>query len=58
VIALENPISNDFAYLQPTLLINLIKAGGSNLRFYDSVRIFEISKTFQKHHFDPMKNGV
>jgi len=53
VIALENPISNDFAYLQPTLLINLIKAGGSNLRFYDSVRIFEISKTFQKAPFRP-----
>ncbi|MDD3614521.1 MAG: phenylalanine--tRNA ligase subunit beta [Candidatus Pacebacteria bacterium] len=52
-ISLENPISSDYTHLQPTLLINLTKATSSNLRFYDEVRIFEISKTFQKAPIRP-----
>ena len=53
VIELENPISEDFAFLQPTLLINLCKMSANNLRFYNDIKIFHISKTFQKAPIKP-----
>jgi phenylalanyl-tRNA synthetase beta chain len=53
VIELENPISEDFAFLQPTLLINLCKMNANNLRFYNDIKIFHISKTFQKAPIKP-----
>ena len=52
-VELENPISNDFGFLQPTLLINLIKTVNLNLKFFDEVRIFEIDKAFQKAPVKP-----
>lgn len=53
VLALENPASEETAYLRPTLLINLLKNSGSNFRFFKEVKIFEIGKVFQKAPFSP-----
>lgn len=44
--SLLNPVSADFQYLRPTLAVGLLKNIESNFRFYDSVRIFEIGRTF------------
>lgn len=53
LIALENPISSEYAYLQPTLIINLLKIANTNLKFYDLIKIFIIGKTFQKAPIKP-----
>ncbi len=45
-VSLLNPISADFQYLRPSLALHLMRNVKDNLRFYDSVRIFEIGKTF------------
>lgn len=45
---LRNPISADFQYLRPSLVSGMIKNGEDNLRFYDTVRIFEIGKVFKE----------
>jgi phenylalanyl-tRNA synthetase beta chain len=46
VIELENPISSDFSYLRPSLLINLLKNIFKNQRDFSNINIFEIGKTF------------
>ena len=48
VIELENPISNQFKYLRPSLAPYLVKNINSNFRFFDEVRIFEIGKIFYR----------
>ena len=45
-IAIENPISRQFAHLRPSLLPLLIKNIDSNYRFFDKVAIFEIGQVF------------
>jgi len=45
-VTLRNPISADFQYLRPSLVCGMIKNGEDNLRFYDTVRIFEVGKVF------------
>ncbi|MDO8585033.1 MAG: phenylalanine--tRNA ligase subunit beta [bacterium] len=45
-VALQNPVSAEFAYLRPTLAGGLLKNIESNFRFSDTVRIFEIGKVF------------
>jgi len=52
-ITIANPISSEFEFLRPTLLINLLKNTGSNFRFYDEVKIFELAKVFQKGAVEP-----
>jgi phenylalanyl-tRNA synthetase beta chain len=47
LIELENPISDEFKYLRPTLLINLIKNVKHNLKYFSQFKIFEIGKIFQ-----------
>jgi phenylalanyl-tRNA synthetase beta chain len=47
-LELENPISSEYQYMRPNLIINLLKNSGSNLRYFDSVKTFEIGKVFQK----------
>lgn len=44
---LLNPISADFQYLRPNLVLRLLQNVEDNLRYYDSVRIFEIGKVFK-----------
>ncbi|MBI2603927.1 MAG: hypothetical protein HYW56_00080, partial [Candidatus Harrisonbacteria bacterium] len=45
-VALQNPVSAEFAYLRPTLAAGLLKNVEDNFRFSDTVRIFEIGKVF------------
>lgn len=45
-VALQNPIAEDKAFLRPSLAPGLIGNLRDNLRFFDSVRIFEIGKVF------------
>ncbi|HRY77124.1 MAG TPA: phenylalanine--tRNA ligase subunit beta [Candidatus Paceibacterota bacterium] len=52
-IAIANPLSSEFEFLRPTLIINLLKNAGSNFRFYDEVKIFELAKVFQKGAVEP-----
>lgn len=52
-VLLKNPISSEYEFLRPTLIINLLKNSSSNLRFFDAVKIFEIGKTFQNDPIDP-----
>ncbi len=49
LVELENPISSQFQYLRPSLLINLLKNIKDNFRFFDDIKIFEIGKTFFKN---------
>lgn len=53
VLALENPASQEMAYLRPTLLINLLKNSGANFRFFKEVKIFEVGKVYQKSELLP-----
>jgi phenylalanyl-tRNA synthetase beta chain len=46
LIELENPISNQFKYLRPSLSPHLIRNINSNFRFFEEVKIFEIGHVF------------
>ncbi len=52
-IKIANPLSSEFEFLRPTLIINLLKNTGENFRFYDEVKIFELAKVFQKGGVGP-----
>lgn len=43
-----NPVSAFFKYLRPTLLPQMAKTAKENLKFFDELRIFELSKVFIK----------
>lgn len=47
-VALENPISREFAYLRPSLLSGLSRAAEENLKHFDGVRMFEVGKIFAR----------
>jgi len=49
LIALDNPISDLFCYLQPTLLLNFLKNIKANFRFVDKLKFFEIGKIYYKN---------
>lgn len=57
-IALRNPISSDWQYLRPSLQPHLLKNLEENLRFYDTVRIFEIGKVFPSDNQEVAALGV
>jgi len=46
LIELENPISDEFKYLRPSLLINLIKNIQENQKNFKQFKLFEIGKIF------------
>ena len=46
---LQNPISEDFRYLRPSLEAGLLKNVNHNARFFDEIRIFEIGNVFFKN---------
>lgn len=50
---IQNPLSEEFSYLRPSLVPGLVGAALGNLRFTDSSRLFEIGKVFDKD-----KNGL
>lgn len=53
-LEIENPISNQFSVLRPSLSSGLLKNIEDNFRFYDRVAVFEIGKTFKPNK----KKGV
>ena len=46
LIELGNPISDEFRYLRPTFLINLIKNVEKNQKNFNQFKLFEIGKVF------------
>lgn len=59
-IKVKNTISLDQAYLNLSLLPNLLSKAEENFRFFDSIKIFEIDRVFDKkhksvYHTDPEK---
>jgi phenylalanyl-tRNA synthetase beta chain len=40
------PLSQDQKYLRPNLIVGLVKNVGSNLRYFDKIRLFEIGRVF------------
>ena len=48
LIELENPISEDFAYLRDSLLEHLLKNIQQNQKKFEEIRIFETGKVFSK----------
>jgi phenylalanyl-tRNA synthetase beta chain len=46
LVELENPISSEFCYLRPTLLLNLLKNIKTNLPYFKEFKIFETGKIF------------
>jgi len=48
LIEIENPISSDFQYLRPTLIINLLKNIDKNYKNFKEIKIFELGKVFNK----------
>ena len=45
-VEIKNPFSQDQKYLRPTLIVNLLKNVKENLKYFDSVRLFEIGHVF------------
>lgn len=48
LIELENPLSLDYRYLRPSLLLNLLKDVQKNQRNFPEIKIFELGKIFKK----------
>lgn len=48
VVRLENPPSDLFSALRPSLATNVFNAIDANARFFDNVNIFEVGKAFQR----------
>ncbi|MCD6115326.1 phenylalanine--tRNA ligase subunit beta [bacterium] len=48
IVELENPVSEKFQYLRPSLLVNLLKNAKHNLKFFEAFKMFEVGKIFQK----------
>ena len=48
VIEVENPTSEKFQFLRPSLIPNLLKNIKKNLPYFKEIKIFEIGKTFKK----------
>jgi phenylalanyl-tRNA synthetase beta chain len=46
LVELENPISDEFFYMRPSLLENLLKNVRDNQKLHDDIRIFELGKIF------------
>lgn len=46
LIGIENPLSENQAFLSPSLLCNLLQNVVQNLRYFDNIEIFELGKVF------------
>jgi len=58
LIELENPISNQFKYLRPSLAPHLIRNINSNFRFFEEVKIFEIGHVFTQTNADDTQTNA
>lgn len=52
LVQLENPFSEEYKYLRPNLIENLLKVIEENKRrsFASDIRVFELGKVFKKEH--------
>ncbi|MBI2625099.1 MAG: phenylalanine--tRNA ligase subunit beta [Candidatus Nealsonbacteria bacterium] len=55
-IELENPISQDYKYLRPSLLPGLISNISQNKKYFTDIKIFELGKVFKKQNGFEEKN--
>ncbi|MDD5589595.1 MAG: phenylalanine--tRNA ligase subunit beta [Candidatus Portnoybacteria bacterium] len=55
-VKIKNPISQDQKYLQPTLIVNLLKNTNENLKYFDNVRLFEIGRSFMMTGEKPVES--
>jgi phenylalanyl-tRNA synthetase beta chain len=53
LIEIANPLSSDFQYLRPNLLINLLKVAEKNQKNFQNIKLFEVGKVFS-----PAKNEI
>jgi len=47
-IEVANPVSDEFAFLRPSLLVNLLKAIPLNIKYTQNIALFELGKAYQK----------
>lgn len=52
LVELENPFSEQFYYLRPNLLINLLENIKDNQKYYKEIKIFELGTIFKKKEGD------
>jgi phenylalanyl-tRNA synthetase beta chain len=57
-IELENPISEQYQYLRPSLIPNLLKNVQKNQKFFKEIRIFELGKIFKDLKEKRMLTGL
>lgn len=55
LVEIQNPASEDFKYLRPDLIYNLLKNVKSNFRFFDKAKFFEIGKVFSAEGKAPVE---
>ncbi len=48
IVEIENPISNEYKYLRPSLIANLLKNVQTNQTYFKEIKIFELGKIFFK----------
>ena len=53
LIELENPLSQDFKYLRPSLMPNLLKNVQKNQKKFEKIKIFELGKIFRNNKGKP-----
>lgn len=58
VIGLENPMSPETTYLSPRALIKYVVSAADNLKYFDAVKIFGISKSFRAYPLEEQKGLV
>ena len=51
LIEIENPVSNEFKYLRPSQIPNLLKNVEENAKRFNEIKIFELGKTFIRPNF-------
>ncbi|MDO8601309.1 MAG: phenylalanine--tRNA ligase subunit beta, partial [bacterium] len=57
-VEVENPTSQEFKYLRPSLMPNLLKNIEKNIKFFDQIKIFEVGKIFIDKTEKIMLTGV
>jgi len=55
LLAVANPISDEFQYLRPYLVHGVLKNIASNARYFDSIKVFEIGKVFFQEEKDAVE---
>ncbi|MBI5153361.1 MAG: phenylalanine--tRNA ligase subunit beta [Parcubacteria group bacterium] len=48
LVQLENPVSAEYYYLRPTLILPLFRALESNVKFFSDIKMFEVGNVFSR----------